>query len=86
MIAEYVITANNVYINLGEFYDDFSIEAKIINEAKCQVANDKELTDFYIDEGLVSVYQLGSGYVLSFNGIEYKLTIEDKMITYYEIN
>lgn len=85
MIAEYVILANNVYIDLDEFYDDFYIEAKVINKAKCIVANNIPLEDFYIDEGLVSVYTQGSDYILSFNGVEYKLAIEENMITYYEV-
>lgn len=85
MIAEYIITSNNVYINLDEFYDDFVIEAKIINEAKCIAANTNSLEDFYIDEGLVSVYPNGSDYLASFNGITYKIIIEENMITYYSV-
>lgn len=84
MMSEYIITANNVYINLNDFYDNFSIEAKIISEAKCIVANYGELKDFYIDEGYVSVEDLNGSYVLSFNDLSYKISIEDKMITYYE--
>lgn len=84
LIADYVITANNVYINLDEFYDNFVIEAHIINEAKCLVANDM-LEDFYIDEGLVSVYEDGSDYILSFYDIDIGIKVEDKMIIYYEI-
>lgn len=83
-MADYVITSNNIYINLDEFYDDFAIEAKIINEAKCLVANDM-LEDFYIDEGLVSVYEDGSDYILSFGLLELAIKVEDRMITYMDI-
>lgn len=83
-MADYVITSNNIYINLDEFYDDFAIEAKIINEAKCLVANDM-LEDFYIDEGLVSVYEDGSDYILSFGLLELSIKVEDRMITYMDI-
>lgn len=84
LIADYIITANNIYINLDEFYDDFALEAKIINEAKCLVANDM-LEDFYVDGYLVSVYKDGSDYVLSYNGLDMAIKVEDKMITYLDI-
>lgn len=84
-MAEYVITANNVYISLDEFYDSFTIEAKIINEAKCIVANNDKLENFYIDEGLVSVKEGGNGYLLYFNNLVLEVETQDNMITYYDV-
>lgn len=86
MISEYIILANEIYIDLDEFYDEFYLEAKVINEAKCVIANNDELIDFYVDGILINVVNEGSNYIFYFNGLEYILTVEDKMITYYDIN
>lgn len=78
--TNYLITANSIYSELNDFYDDFSIEAQMIQKAKCILNCDDELTDYYIDEGLVQVANYGDEYYLDCNGIELTLVVQDRMI------
>ena len=78
--TNYLITANSVYSELNDFYDDFSIEALMVQKAKCVLNCDDELSDFYIDEGFVSVSNYGDEYYLDCNGIALTLVVKDRMI------
>lgn len=78
--TNYLITANSIYSELNDFYDDFSIETQMIQKAKCILNCDDELTDYYIDEGYVQVANYGDEYYLNCNGIELTLVVQDRMI------
>ena len=78
--TNYLITANSIYSELNDFYDDFSIETQMIQKAKCILNCDGELTDYYIDEGLVQVSNYGDEYYLDCNAIELTLVVRDRMI------
>ena len=83
-VSSYIITSNDIYLRLEEFKDDFAYEAKIINEAKCLLANNM-LEDFYVDNDLISVYQNGDTYILECAYFNIVLETGDLMILSYDI-
>ncbi len=78
--TNYLITANSIYSELNDFYDDFSIEAQMVQKAKCILNCGDDLVDYYIDEGLVQVTSLNDEYYLECNGINLTLVVRDRMI------
>ena len=83
-MADYIINANKVYVLLQDSIDDFAIEAKIIDEAKCYLVNYGNLDDFDYDGAYT--YETGKGYMLIYNGLVINLEIEDKMIVDYSFS
>ncbi len=83
-VSDYIISANNIYFRLEEFKTDFAYEAKIINKAKCLLANNM-LEDFYVDNNLISVYEDGDTYILNAGNFNIILNILNSMIISYDI-
>lgn len=81
----YLICANSVFINIKDCFDDFETEAKIISEAKCLLACNSNLEDFYIDEGIVRVTSDGNYYYLDFNNLKLTIQVFDRMIIDYKV-
>lgn len=80
-MSEFIINSNSIYILLKESIDDFKQEAKIIDEAKCYLINNKNLDDFNYDGAYT--YETGVGYCLIYNDLIINLEVEDGMITDY---
>ena len=83
-VSSYIITSNDIYLRLEEFKNDFAYEAKIINEAKCLLANNM-LEDFYVDDNLISVYEDGNTYILYAENFNIVLNTLDSLILSYDI-
>lgn len=83
--TNYLICANTVYIDMNDFYDDFKIEAEMINTAKYLLSDGKELETYEIDEGVVNVTSDNNLYYLECNGINLSLNVEDRMIIDYKV-
>ena len=83
-VSSYIITSNDIYLRLEEFKNDFAYEAKIINEAKCLLANNM-LEDFYVDDNLISVYEDGNTYILYAGNFNIVLNTLDSLILSYDI-
>ena len=71
--SDYIKTANTVYYHLNEFKDVFYLESRVINYVKCELIQNKQLEDFYVDGIRVIVYGYNDQYDLYFS--DYKLTI-----------
>ena len=82
--SSYLITSNDIYLRLEEFKNDFAYEAKIINEAKCLLANNM-LEDFYVDDNLISVYEDGNTYILYAGNFNIVLNTLGSLILSYDI-
>ena len=83
--TNYLICANTVYFDMNDFYDDFKIEAEMINTAKHLLSGGKTLESYEIDEGVVNVICDGCCYYLECNGINLSLNVEDRMIIDYKV-
>ena len=84
-MSEYLITTNNVYIRLDEFYDSFAMEVELIDKAKCELANYGKLSDLTLSNGTAYVYEDGPDYRVYYNGLSFHLYITDNMISDYSI-
>lgn len=83
--TNYLICANTVYIDMNDFYDDFKIEAEMINTAKYLLSEGKTLETYEISEGVVNVTSDNNLYYLECNGINLSLNVEDRMIIDYKV-
>lgn len=83
--TNYLICANTVYFDMNDFYDDFKMEAEMINTAKHLLSEDKTLETYEIDEGVVNVTSDNNLYYLECNGINLSLNVEDRMIIDYKV-
>ena len=83
--TNYLICANTVYIDMNDFYDDFKVEAEMINTAKHLLSDGKELETYEIDEGVVNVTSDNNLYYLECNGINLSINVEDRMIIDYKV-
>lgn len=85
-VTNYLVDTGSVYIKLDEFYDSFCDEVRLVEELKCQLANNKTIDSFYLDGCFVSVDPLFDGYMVYYGDLRIKLKTEDKMILYMEID
>lgn len=83
MGIDYVITCDDTYIKLDEFYDSFAYEAYVINEAKCHLANYGNLDDFDLDG--ISIIKDNDDYYLYCNEMTLYLETSDLMIVDYSV-
>lgn len=83
--TNYLIMANSVYSELNEFYDDFVIEAQMIQKAKCILNCDGDLNNFEIEAGPVIVTRYDNEYYLNCNGLSLTLVVDDRMIVDYKV-
>ena len=79
--TNYLICANSVYIDMNDFYDDFKIEAEMVNTAKYLIGSGKEIENY--DD--VNVSRNGNLYYLECNGIHLTITVENRMIIDYKV-
>lgn len=83
--TNYLICANTVYIDMNDFYDDFKVEAEMINTAKHLLSGGKTLETYEIDEGVVNVTSDNNLYYLECNGVNLSINVEDRMIIDYKV-
>lgn len=82
--SEYIYCANTTYSNLREYEEVFSLEANIINHAKCSLLRNEELDDFYACGTYVSVYGNGNNYNLYFDQYHMEIETYDKQIVNFK--
>ena len=85
MKSEYIICANNVYRNLLDAQKIYELEARVINYAKCFLANNEYLDDFEISGYEVTVYNNGQSYDLYVDGYCINLVTYGKQIISFHI-
>lgn len=83
-MSDFIINANDIYYLLKNDIDNFSKEAKVIDEAKCYLINYKNLDDFDYDGAYG--YETGDGYKLIYDDLIINLVVEDGIITDYYFN
>lgn len=84
--SDYQKSANSAYANLESYEDIFAMEAKAIYRAKCMLAQEVELENFYVDGMAVEVYRLGRGYELHFGGYCLFIEVDDKEIVDFSLS
>lgn len=83
-MSEFIINANNIYIELEDSIDSFEKEARIIDEAKCYLIIYGDLDDFEYDGGYAVSESFG--YSIYYDDLVIKVEIEDGMISDYYFN
>ncbi len=79
LICDYLLKTNGIYVELLDYDSRFVKEASIIEEAKCQLLNNDDITDF--DD--VHVERNNNSYYLYSSGLKMRIEVQQKMITYY---
>ena len=83
--SNYLYSANNVYENLKTFEENFEMEAKVINYAKCELIRNDSLQDFEVDGIAVRVYDYNNRYELYYDCYKMSIEVNDRQIVYFEI-
>ena len=83
LMNEYIITANNIYIDLRDNLEIFQKEAVIIDEAKCYLVNYANLDDFEYDGAYA--YETSDGYAIVYDELLIDLKTSDKQIVDYDV-
>lgn len=83
--SDFISKANNVFYLLKSYELSFEKEAKIINNVKCLLLQNKEIEDFYVDGNCVNVENIGDSYLLFYDSYMFELKVQDKRIINFEI-
>ena len=83
--TDYIIKSKTALLNLQEFQDHFSLEAKVIWHAKCILMQNEDLDNYYVDGVYVNVDNINGGYQLRYLDYIVDITVFDKMIIDYTI-
>ena len=84
-INNYLITTNNIEADLYNFIDDFSLEAELINKAKCVLLNEGDLDDLFLANGIAYVNKNNNDYYISYGDLNILLKVDDRIIIDYII-
>ena len=80
MKSEYILAADNVYLNLKENEEIFAKEAAVISYAKCVLIRNEALEDFTVNGIRVRVYGDGGIYELYFEDYRMEIYVYEKQI------
>lgn len=85
LMSDFIITSNEIYDDLNNFVDDFYLEAELIEEAKCELINFNKLEDMTLSRGVAYINETSGGYMVTYNGLNAYLKVENRMIIDYTI-
>lgn len=80
---DYIYKSVEVFNNINESYDDFCVEARVIEYVKCCLINNQELDDFYVDSVYVSADKNGDDLYLDYDDVCLKVETVDNLIYDY---
>ncbi|MBO4918952.1 MAG: hypothetical protein J5365_02225 [Erysipelotrichaceae bacterium] len=80
MKSEFILAADNVYLNLRENEKTFASEAAVISRAKCMLMRNEPLEDFYANGIYVRVYGDNGIYELYYQGYRLEIYVYEKQI------
>ena len=84
--SNYIIKANETYLNLKEYEKLFEKEALVISHIKCALLQEVAIEDYYAGNIYVSVHECADGYDLYFDGYMMHLEVVDKQIVDYVLS
>ena len=80
MKSEYILAADNVYMNLRENEKTFATEAAVLSRAKCILIRNETLEDFSVNGISVRVFGDNGIYELYFAGYRLEIYVYEKQI------
>ena len=80
MKSEYILAADNVYMNLRENEEAFAKEAAVLSYAKCILMRNEPLEDFSVNGTPVRVYGDNGIYELYYGGYRLEIYVYEKQI------
>ena len=83
LISDYLLNANQIYADLLAYNADFKMEVAIIAQAGCQLLENDDIEDFYLDGVYVNVEKNDNSYLLTCADLKLRIETQQRMITYY---
>ncbi len=80
MKSEYILAADNVYMNLRKNEETFAKEAAVLSYAKCILMRNEPLEDFSVNGIPVRVYGDNGIYELYYGGYRLEIYVYEKQI------
>lgn len=81
LMSEYIVSANNIFLELKGNLALFEKEARLIDEAKCYLVNYKNLDNFEYENAYI--YANNDTYYIEYQDLNIRLKTKDGMIIDY---